>query len=80
MAALTFTAVNFIHSFNGDYVALCLGKGIHKMADRKLCACIADDLPNDVEVASVGIPTKNVAHLICIWHLISGRKISTKML
>ena len=68
MAARTFTAVNFLHSFTGDYVVLCAFKGMYKMADRKVCACIADDLPdslpNDVEVASVGNSNIKVLHLI----------------
>ena len=66
MAARTFTAANFLHSFTGDYVALCAGKGMHKIADKKLCACIADDLPdsllNKVEVASVGNSNIKVLH------------------
>ena len=66
MAGLTFTAVNFLYSFTVDYVDLRAVKDMYSMADRKLCACIADDLlhslPNDIEVASVGHPNINVLH------------------
>ena len=74
--ALNFTAVDFLHSFTCDYVALCAHKGVRKMVERKLCVCIADDLPdslhNDVEVASVGNSNIKVLHLICVLHIISG--------
>ena len=46
---------------------------MHKIADGKLCACIADDLPdslpNDVEVASVGNSNIKVLHLISGWEI-----------
>ena len=57
MAALKFTAANFLYSFTGDYVDLCAGKDMYTMANIKLCACITDNLPDslpkDAEVASV---------------------------
>ena len=66
MAVLTFTAVNFFYCFTGDYVDLCAVKYMYTKVDRKLCACIADDLPdslsNDAEVASVRHSNINVLH------------------
>ena len=48
MAALIFADVDFFYSFTGDYVELCAGKNMYKMADRRLCACIADNLPDSL--------------------------------
>ena len=66
MAVLTFTVGNLFYIFSGDYVNLCAGKNIYTMADRKLCACIADDLPDSVpngaEVGSVRNSNIKVLH------------------